>query len=140
MVKYIFKEVKGVEYTDTVERISWEEAMWHYGIDKPDVRFEMKIQNLKVNNKNHFEGLSHTEFAVFKNAESVLAICVPNAADYSRKQTDELTEWVKRPQIGMGGLAFVKLNNDGTCKSSFDKFFNEQQLKELASFCKAKTN
>jgi aspartyl-tRNA synthetase len=139
MIKYIFKEVKGIEYTDTVERISWEDAMWHYGIDKPDIRFEIKIQNLKVKSKNHLESLAQTEFVVFKNAESVLAICIPNAAEYSRKQTDEITEWVKRPQIGMGGLAYVKVNSDGTYKSSFDKFFDEQRLKELASFCNAKT-
>jgi aspartyl-tRNA synthetase len=139
MVKYIFKEVKGIEYTDPVERISWEDAMWHYGIDKPDIRFEMKIQNLKVKNKDYFEFLSQTEFGVFKNAETVVAICISNAAGYSRKQTDELIEWVKRPQIGMGGLAYVKVNSDGTYKSSFDKFFNEQQLKELAAFCNAKT-
>jgi aspartyl-tRNA synthetase len=66
-----------------------------------------------------------------------VAICVPNASEYSRKQTDELIEWVKRPQIGMGGLAFVKVNKDGTCKSSFDKFFNAEQLKTLAAFCHA---
>jgi len=137
MVKYIFKEVKGIEYTDTVERITWEDAMWHYGIDKPDIRFEMKIQNLQVKSKNYFEGLSNTEFGVFKNAETVVAICISNASDYSRKQTDEITEWVKRPQVGMGGLAYVKVNNDGTYKSSFDKFFAEQQLKELAAFCNA---
>jgi aspartyl-tRNA synthetase len=99
----------------------------------------MKIQNLKVSGTSHFELLDQTEFAVFKNAESVLAICVPNAADYSRKQTDELTEWVKRPQIGMGGLAYVKVNKDGTVKSSFDKFFNEQQLKRLVEFCNARS-
>jgi aspartyl-tRNA synthetase len=139
MVKYIFKEVKAIDYTASVERISWEEAMWHYGIDKPDIRFEIKIQNLKVKSKNYLGSLGQTEFGVFKNAESVLAICIPNAADYSRKQTDELTEWVKRPQIGMGGLAYVKVNSDGSFKSSFDKFSNEQQLKELASFCHAKT-
>jgi aspartyl-tRNA synthetase len=137
MVKYIFKEVKGIEYTDTVERITWEDAMWHYGIDKPDTRFEMKIQNLKVSGKNYLDLLGQTDFAVFKNAESIFAICVPNAADYSRKQTDELTEWVKRPQVGMGGLAYVKVNNDGSYKSSFDKFFNEQQLKQLAEFSNA---
>ncbi|MEJ7677807.1 MAG: amino acid--tRNA ligase-related protein [Segetibacter sp.] len=67
----------------------------------------------------------------------MVAISVPDAADYTRKQTDELIEWVKRPQIGMGGLAFVKVNTDGTVKSSFDKFFNEEQLKELAKYCNA---
>ncbi len=137
LAKRIFKDVKGIDYTDAIERMSWEDAMWNYGNDKPDIRFEMKIQNLKVQNENYFEALATTEFAVFKNAETVLAISIPNAAEYTRKQTDELTEWVKRPQIGMQGLAFVKVNADETYKSSFDKFFNEAQLKELASFCKA---
>jgi aspartyl-tRNA synthetase len=137
LVKRIFKDVKGIDYTEAVERISWEEAMWNYGNDKPDIRFGLKIQNLKVKGQSFFEPLSTTEFAVFKNAETVVAISVPGAADYSRKQTDELIEWVKRPQIGMAGLAFVKVNTDSSVKSSFDKFFNEEQLKELATFCKA---
>ncbi len=140
LIKQIFKDVKAINYTDAVERMSWEDAMWNYGNDKPDIRFEIKISNLKVKDKNYFEPLSTTEFGVFKNAETIVAIRVPNAADYSRKQTDELIEWVKRPQIGMAGLAFVKVNIDGTIKSSFDKFFNETQLKELATFCKAETN
>ena len=137
MVKYILKEAKGIDYTEKVERMTWEEAMWNYGIDKPDTRFEIKVQNLKVKTECHSEVLSNTDFAVFKNAESILAICIPDAADYSRKQTDELTEWVKRPQIGMGGLAFVKFNKDGTLKSSFDKFFDETKLRSLAESCKA---
>ena len=149
MIKHIFKEVKGIDYTEAVERMSWDDAMWNYGIDKPDIRFGMKVANLKFpvttfpSYKEHLEssplGNAHTGFAVFDNAETVVAISVPNAADYSRKQTDELIEWVKRPQIGMGGLAFVKVNSDGTYKSSFDKFFNAGQLKSLADFCKAKT-
>ena len=137
LVKYIFKEVKKIDYNEPAERISWEDAMWNYGNDKPDIRFEMKISNLKVEGKNYFEELNHTEFPAFMNAETVLAISVPGCSDYSRKQTDELTEWVKRPQIGMGGLAFVKVNNDGTVKSSFDKFFNSDQLKSLAAFTKS---
>jgi aspartyl-tRNA synthetase len=137
LIKSIFKEVKNIDYSEKVERMSWEDAMWNYGNDKPDIRFEMKVANLKVEGKNHFEELNSTEFPVFKNAETVVAISVPGCSDYSRKQTDELTEWVKRPQIGMGGLAFVKVNNDGTFKSSFDKFFNAEQLKSLAEFSKA---
>ncbi|MDB5199107.1 MAG: aspartate--tRNA ligase [Chitinophagaceae bacterium] len=137
MVKSIFKEVKGIDYTQPVQRITWEEAMWNYGNDKPDIRFEMKVSNLKVKGENKFEGLNNTEFAVFNNAETIVAIAVPGCSDYSRKQTDELIEWVKRPQIGMGGLAFVKVNTDGTLKSSFDKFFNEEQLKNLAANCNA---
>jgi aspartyl-tRNA synthetase len=137
MVKYVFKEVKGIDYSEPIERMSWDDAMWNYGNDKPDLRFGLKVQNLKVKGKYYFEILDKSEFAVFKNSESVLAICIPGAADYSRKQTDELTEWVKRPQIGMAGLAFVKVNADGSYKSSFDKFFNIEQLKSFAEFCNA---
>jgi aspartyl-tRNA synthetase len=135
MIKSIFKEVKGIEYSQPVERMSWEHAMWNYGNDKPDIRFGMKLSNLKTEGVSHFDGLLHTEFAVFNTAETILAIAVPGCADYSRKQTDELTDWVKRPQIGMGGLAFIKHNSDGSMKSSFDKFFNEEQLKTLVAFC-----
>jgi len=137
MIKSIFKEVKNIDYTEAVQRMSWEDAMWNYGNDKPDIRFDLKIANLKVEGKNHFEGLNNSEFAVFNNAETILAISIPGCSEYSRKQTDELIEWVKRPQIGMGGLAFIKYNNDGTLKSSFDKFFNEEQLKSFAQYGKA---
>ena len=137
MIKFIFKEVKGIEYTQQVERMTWEDAMWRYGNDKPDIRFDMKLANLKVEGINNFEGLNNTEFGVFNSAETILAIAVPGCSEYSRKQTDELIEWVKRPQVGMGGLAFIKFNNDGTLKSSFDKFFNEEQLKNLAGHCNA---
>ena len=137
MIKFIFKEVKNIDYAAPVERMTWEHAMWNYGNDKPDIRFDIKLANLKVEGKNHFDELNNTEFAVFNNAETILAISIPGCSDYSRKQTDELIEWVKRPQIGMGGLAFIKVNNDGTLKSSFDKFFNEEQLKAFAGFCKA---
>ena len=137
LIKFIFKEVKNIEYAQPVERMTWEDAMWNYGNDKPDIRFEMKVVNLKVEGKNHFEALNNTEFAVFNNAETIVAIAVPGCSDYSRKQTDELIDWVKRPQIGMGGLAFIKFNTDRTLKSSFDKFFNEEQLKSFAEYCKA---
>ncbi len=146
LVKNIFKEVKDIDYTDTVSRITWEDAMWHYGNDKPDIRFEMKVTNLKVPSTIFISKqaevaqsplASETGFKVFDEAETLLAIAVPNAADYSRKQTDELIEWVKRPQIGMGGLAFVKVNADGTIKSSFDKFFDEAKLKTISTYCNA---
>jgi aspartyl-tRNA synthetase len=137
MIKYIFKEVKGLEYNEPVERMSWEDAMRNYGNDKPDIRFDLKIANIKVERKNNLEELSNTEFGVFKEAETIVAIAVPGCSDYSRKQTDELVEWVKRPQIGMKGLAFIKHNTDGTLKSSFDKFFNEEQLKSFAQYCKS---
>ncbi|CAN5200950.1 aspartate--tRNA ligase [soil metagenome] len=137
LVKFIFKEVKNIDYSEPVERMTWEEAMWNYGNDKPDTRFEMKVANLKTEGKNHLPTLDNTEFPVFKNAETVVAISVPGCSEYSRKQTDELTEWIKRPQIGMGGLAFIKYNHDNTVKSSFDKFYTEDQLKETLAFCKA---
>ncbi len=148
MIKSIFKEVKGIDYSDTVERMTWEDAMWNYGIDKPDIRFGMKVTNLKVPSTVFMSKQGEisssplskeTGFKVFDDAETLVAIAVPNAAAYSRKQTDELIEWVKRPQIGMGGLAFAKMNEDGTVKSSFDKFFNEEQLKELAKYCNAQS-
>lgn len=137
LVKRIFKDVKNIDYTDTVERMTWEEAMWLYGIDKPDIRFGMRIANLKFPGyafpqKQPVEGLV-PGFKVFDEAETVLAIAVPGCSEYSRKQTDELTEWVKRPQIGMKGLAFIKINSDGSVKSSFDKFYNEEQQKALAN-------
>ncbi len=135
LIKYIFKEVKNIDYQEPVSRMSWEDAMWNYGNDKPDVRFGMKVKNLKSENKVFLETLNSSEFAVFKDAETIVAISVPGCSDYSRKQTDELIEWVKRPQIGMKGLAFIKANKDGTFKSSFDKFFNEEQLKEFSAFC-----
>ncbi|HET7116983.1 MAG TPA: aspartate--tRNA ligase [Hanamia sp.] len=138
LIKYIFKEVKNIDYKEPVQRMSWEDAMWNYGNDKPDIRFEMKVKNLKSESKIFFETLKNSEFGVFNDAETLVAISVPGCSNYSRKQTDELTEWVKRPQIGMRGLAFVKCNTDGTFKSSFDKFFNETQLKEFASFCDSK--
>ena len=138
LTKYIFKEVKNIQYTENVERMTWEDAMWNYGNDKPDIRFEMKVKNLKSENEVLLETLNQTAFQVFNEAETLLAISVPGCSDYSRKQTDELTEWVKRPQIGMRGLAFIKVNTDGTFKSSFDKFFNPDQLKELATFCDSK--
>jgi aspartyl-tRNA synthetase len=116
--------------------------MRYYGIDKPDTRFEMKLTELKSpfndKSRNVFKKeIEASGFKVFNDAELVVAISVPGCSEYSRKQTDELTEWVKRPQIGMGGLAFVKFNKDGTLKSSFDKFFDENQLRSIAEKCNA---
>ena len=139
LVKFIFKEVKDIDYNEPIERMSWEDAMWNYGNDKPDIRFEMKVKNLKSESKIFLETLKDSQFAVFNDAETIVAIAVPGCSDYSRKQTDELVEWVKRPQIGMKGLAFIKNSIDGTLKSSFDKFFNEDQLKEFISFCDSKS-
>ncbi len=137
LVKNIFKEVNQIDYKEKVERISWDDAMWNYGNDKPDTRFELKVQNLKVKGENLCTTLEEIKFDVFNSAETVLAICIPNASEYSRKQTDELIEWVKRPQIGMRGLAFIKKGKDGILKSSFDKFINETQLNSFANYCNA---
>jgi aspartyl-tRNA synthetase len=147
LIKYIFKEVKDIDYTDVVERMTWEDVMWHYGIDKPDIRFGMKLANLKIPATVFFEKqdlmttspiATKTGFGIFDNAETVVAIAVPGAADYTRKQIDELTDWVKRPQIGMQGLVNIKYNADGTLKSSVDKFFNEEKLKAIADYAGAK--
>ena len=138
LVKRIFKDVKGIDYNEVVERMTWEEAMWQYGNDKPDIRFGMKLNNLKFpshtfTTKQDISSIIAGEFAVFNEAETVIAIAVPGCSEYTRKQTDELVEWVKRPQIGMKGLAFIKCNTDGTFKSSIDKFYTEEQLKNIAT-------
>ncbi|MBL0055915.1 MAG: aspartate--tRNA ligase [Chitinophagaceae bacterium] len=143
LVKRIFKDVKDINYTETVERMTWEEAMWQYGNDKPDIRFGIKLCNLKFPAhtfpaKENISSLIAGDFAVFNDAETVIAISVPGCSEYSRKQTDELTEWVKRPQIGMKGLAFIKCNADGTFKSSVDKFYSEDKLKAIAEAASAK--
>ena len=151
LVKRIFKDVKGIDYTDVVERMTWEDAMWNYGNDKPDIRFDMKINNLKkpssvyVNKTANSALIDNASFVVFDSAETVVAIAVPGCSEYTRKQTDELTEWVKRPQIGMKGLAFIKClsaeqagNADGSYKSSIDKFYNGERLKAIADATGAK--
>lgn len=146
LVKFIFKQVKGIEYTEVVERMTWEDAMWNYGIDKPDIRFGMKVANLKVPSTVYLDKqetvkaspiATSTGFGVFDNAETVVAIAVPGASEYTRKQIDELTDWVKRPQVGMQGLVNIKFNPDGTLKSSVDKFFNEDQLRSIAAYTNA---
>lgn len=137
LFKHVFRDVKGVDITYNFPRMTWDDAMWHYGNDKPDIRFEMKLQNLKAESKVYAEVLNTVDFKVFSDAETILAIAVPGASEYTRKQLDELTEWVKRPQIGMSGVVNVKCNADGSFKSSVDKFFSEDKLKELATFCGA---
>jgi aspartyl-tRNA synthetase len=144
LIKYIFKQVKDIDYTEQVERMTWEDAMWNYGNDKPDIRFDMKVANLKSAFSKGDEIVATGElindagFGVFDNAETVVAIAVPGAAEYTRKQIDELTDWVKRPQIGMQGMVNIKYNADGTPKSSVDKFYSEEKLKAIAEFARAK--
>ena len=144
LVKRIFKDVKNIDYTDVVERMTWENAMWTYGNDKPDIRFDIKIANLKF--PAHAFPAKQASFDTSllaippfgENSETVLAIAIPGCSEYTRKQTDELTEWVKRPQIGMRGLVFIKCNADGTYKSSVDKFYTAEQLKTIADAANAK--
>jgi len=146
LIKSIFKDVKNIDITERVQRMTWEEAMWSYGNDKPDIRFGMKLANLKVPS-SVFVGrqaevpataVNDSGFKVFESAETIVAIAAPGCSEYSRKQTDELTEWVKRPQIGMQGLVYIKCNADGTYKSSVDKFFSEDKLKAIADTTGAK--
>ena len=138
LVKRIFKDVKDIDYDEKVERMTWEDAMWNYGNDKPDIRYGMKICNIKkpssvyVAKNDNAALVNGADFKVFDDVETVLAIAVPGCSEYTRKQTDELTEWVKRPQIGMKGLVFIKCNTDGTYKSSVDKFYSEERLKAIA--------
>jgi len=144
LIKRIFKDVKNIDYTEQVTRMTWEDAMWQYGNDKPDIRFGMQIANLKSaflkGGKIEATGelINGAGFGVFDNAETVLAIAAPGCSEYTRKQTDELTEWVKRPQIGMQGLVYIKCNADGTYKSSVDKFYTEDKLKAIADAAGAK--
>jgi aspartyl-tRNA synthetase len=139
MVKQIFKDVNGLDYNEKLERLTWEDAMWQYGNDKPDTRFGMPLCNLKkpstvfTGKNDHAALVNGSGFKVFDEAETVVAISVPGCSEYSRKQTDELTEWVKRPQIGMKGLVFIKCNTDGSFKSSVDKFYPEEKLKAIAA-------
>lgn len=144
LVRRIFKDVKNIDYADKIERMSWEDAMWKYGNDKPDIRFGMALCNIKkpatvFTDKTDNETLvSGVDFKVFDEAETVVAIAAPGCSEYTRKQTDELTEWVKRPQIGMKGLVYIKCNADGTFKSSVDKFYGEEKLKSIAAAANAK--
>lgn len=144
LIKSIFKDVKNIDYTETVQRMTWEDAMWQYGNDKPDIRFGMELCNLKkpahvfAEKQDKATLINGADFKVFDEAETVVAIAVPGCSEYSRKQTDELTEWVKRPQIGMKGMVFIKCNTDGSFKSSVDKFYTEDKLKAIAVASNAK--
>ncbi len=125
MMREMFRNALGVEIPSPLPRMTWYEAMDSYGSDKPDVRFGMKIHELTELVKGH-------GFSVFDSAAYVGAIAVPGCAEYTRKQTDELTEWVKRPQVGAKGLVYVKCLADGTFKSSVDKFYSQQDLAVIA--------
>lgn len=130
MIRHLFKELRGIELPE-LPRMSWHDAMEYYGCDKPDIRFDMRFVNLT--------SLARTkEFAVFNTAEYIGAICVPGCATYTRKQLDELTDFVKRPQVGAKGLVYVRYNEDGSVKSSVDKFYTADDLKTWLEACGAK--
>ncbi|MBR3563022.1 MAG: aspartate--tRNA ligase [Bacteroidales bacterium] len=131
MMRTLFKNVLNVEIANPIPRMSWYDAMDNYGSDKPDIRFGMTIHEITSLAQGH-------GFGVFDGVPYVGAIAVPGAAEYTRKQLDELTEWVKRPQVGAKGLVYIKLNPDGTVKSSVDKFFSEEDLKAIAAAVEAK--
>ena len=124
LMKYLFKQVKGIEMGD-FPRMTYADAMRYYGSDKPDTRFEMKFVELN-------ELMQGCGFSVFDNAELVVGICAEGCAKYTRKQLDELTDFVKRPQVGASGLVYIKYNEDGSFKSSVDKFYTTEQLQKVA--------
>ena len=125
LIKHVFKSVLDVDLEGAFPRMTYAEAMEKYGSDKPDIRFGMEFQDLTSLTQGK-------GFVVFDSAPSVLAINVENAADFTRKQLDELTEWVKRPQIGAKGLVYLRYNSDGTLKSSVDKFYDSSELEKWA--------
>ncbi|MDY5357210.1 MAG: aspartate--tRNA ligase [Candidatus Cryptobacteroides sp.] len=125
MMRTLFKNVLNVEIPNPIPRMSWYDAMDFYGSDKPDIRFGMKINEITDLVKGY-------GFSVFDGVEYIGAINVEGAASYTRKQIDELTEWVKRPQVGAKGLVYIKVNEDGSIKSSIDKFYTPEQLKAVA--------
>jgi aspartyl-tRNA synthetase len=120
LIRHLFKTVKNVEL-QSLPRMTYEEAMRTYGSDKPDTRFDMKFSEITPHTKGR-------NFPVFESAELVVGICAKGCSDYSRKQIDELTEYVKRPQIGAKGLVYVQYRTDGTIKSSVDKFYTPEDL------------
>lgn len=130
MARHLFKEIRGVEIPK-LEQMTWHDAMRRYGSDKPDLRFGMEFVEL-------MDVLKKGKFAVFDSAEYIGGICVPGCANYTRKQLDQLTDFVKRPQVGAKGLVYIKYNEDGTVKSSIDKFYTPEDLAEVKAAMGAK--
>lgn len=126
LTKHLLKEIKGIEVGD-FPRMPFDEAMKRYGNDKPDIRFGMEFAELN-------EVAQHKDFGVFNQAELVVGIAIPGACEYTRKEIDALIDWVKRPQVGAKGMVYVKCNEDGSFKSSVDKFYSEE---DLAAWAKA---
>jgi len=131
LTKHLFKFVKGIEFNEPFLKLSYSDAMKYYGSDKPDIRFGMRFVDLTSN----FKGKG---FVVFDSSEYIGGICAEGCANYSRKQIDELTEFVKKPQIGGKGIVYIKLEEDGSIKSSVDKFYTPEDLKAIANQMNAK--
>ena len=130
LIKFLFKKILKIDFPKPFPIISYCDAIEKYGSDKPDIRFEMEL--------SYLEGLAKGKgFKIFDESESIVAISVPGGAEYSRKKLDELTDWVKRPQIGARGLVYVKYNEDQTFKSSVDKFYDASNLKQWVKKCGA---
>jgi aspartyl-tRNA synthetase len=129
LAKHLFKNILGIGFDSAFPRMSYDEAMNNYGCDKPDIRFDMKIADAA--------SLKGKGFKVFDDAEYIGAICAEGCAEYSRKQIDEFTEWVKRPQIGAKGLVYIRLSENGI-KSSIDKFYSARELQAFADSISAK--
>jgi aspartyl-tRNA synthetase len=133
LIRHLFKTVKGIELP-AVPRMQYADAMKYYGSDKPDTRFEMRFTELKGEDRDLTSGKN---FGVFDAASLVVAIVAKKCSDFTRKQIDELTEFVKRPQVGAKGLVYVQYKTDGSLKSSVDKFYDAEVLKSWAETCKA---
>lgn len=125
MAKHLFKYIKNIDFTEPFPRMTWADAMKYYGSDKPDIRFDMKFVELKDLTEGH-------NFVVFDSVPFVAGICAKGCASYTRKQLDELTDFVKRPQVGAKGLVYVRYEENGTFKSSVDKFYSQDDLKVWA--------
>ena len=125
MMRHLFKEVRGVDLPEKLTQMTWHEAMARFGSDKPDLRFGMEFVELM----DVLKGTGN--FAVFDSANYIGGSCVPGCAGYTRKQPDQLTDFVKRPQVGAKGLVYIKYNEDGTVKSSIDKFYTPEQLSQV---------
>ena len=131
LTRHLLKEIKGIDVAE-FPRMTYEHAMKTYGNDKPDIRFGMQFGELNA-------VAQHKDFGVFNSAELVVAIAAPNAGNYTRKEIDALIDWVKRPQVGASGMVYVKCNDDGTFKSSVDKFYDQDDLKQWAQITGAKS-
>lgn len=129
MTRHLLKAIRQID-VDQFPRLTYQEAMRNYGNDKPDIRFGMKFGELN-------QVAQHRDFKVFNQAELVVGIAVPGASSYSRKQIDELIDWVKRPQVGASGMVYVKYGTDGQLKSSVDKFYDQEDLQEWANISAA---